>query len=469
MAKIKFGTSGWRAIIAEDFTFENARLVTAAIAELVRRSDRQPSLIVGYDTRFLADRFAWECAELLSAKGVQVLYCRLPAPTPAIAYEILRRKADGAINFTASHNPGEYCGLKFSSEDGAPALPDVTRRIESNIERLQEHKQAFDQWTPNPSMMDKIDPTSEYLKMISSKVDLAMIRQSGLRISYDPLYGTGRGYLDKILRDTEIPVQTIHNHRDVLFGGRSPEPSEENLSELKANLSLHYSKLGLATDGDADRFGILDERGEFISPNQIIALLLDYLIETRGWAEGAARSVATTHFIDAVAQAQGRKLYETPVGFKYIGELIKGDKIIIGGEESAGLTIKGHVPEKDGILACLLVAEMVARRSKSLSQQLIELQERVGSFFSVRLNLHLTPALKERVRFKLENPPSQLGGKRVAELNRTDGLKLIFEDKTWILLRLSGTEPVARCYVEAHSQGDLDHMVRVARQFIFED
>src|SRR5205823_6204992 len=252
-----------------------------------------------------------------------------PTPTPAISYEILRRQTDGGINFTASHNPGEYCGLKFSTPDGAPALPEVTQKIESNIEQLRRQKAVYDEWTPNPRLIEKIDPTSEYLKMLGSKVDLELIRRSGINISYDPLYGTARGYLDKILMDWDIPVRTIHNYRDVLFGGRPPEPSEENLADLREDLSQSHSKLGLATDGDADRFGILDANGDFILPNQIIALLFDYLLETRGWSGGAARSVATSHFMDAVARAQGRKLYETPVAFKYIGELIKEDKIII--------------------------------------------------------------------------------------------------------------------------------------------
>ncbi len=466
MARIKFGTSGWRAIIADEFTYENVRLATAAIAEFVKERQAQPQMIVAYDTRFQAENFAWECAELLSSRKIQVYYCQSAAPTPAIACEILRRKTDGAINFTASHNPGEYCGLKFSSSDGAPALPEITEQIENHIERLREQS-SYNDWTPNPKLIEKIDPAPEYLKMLATKVDLLLLRRSGLRLSYDPLYGTGRGYLDRMLMEAGVPVQTLHNRRDVLFGGHPPEPSEEILSDLKASLSDNQSKLGLATDGDADRFGILDEHGHFIAPNQVIPLLFDYLVETRGWSEDAARSVATTHFLDAVAQSRGRKTYETPVGFKYIGELIKEDKIVIGGEESAGLTIKGHVPEKDGILACLLVAEMVARRGKSLDQQLEELQKKVGYFFTVRLSLHLSPELKGKVKSRLKNPPAVLGGKKVSQLNRLDGLKLIFEDKSWILLRLSGTEPVARCYVEAHSKVELDRLIEVARQFIF--
>jgi len=466
MAEIKFGTSGWRAIIAADFTFENVRLATAGIAELVKKSSPHPRVIVGYDTRFQADKFAWECAEFLSSQGVQVCYCQNAVPTPTIAFEIIRRKLDGGINFTASHNPGEYCGLKFSSADGAPALPEITGQIEQNIRDLQAGPKVWNEWTPRPEFIDRIDLAPEYLKALSAKIDLPLIQKSGLRISYDPLYGTARGYLDKLLADADIAVSTIHDFRDVFFGGHPPEPAEEYLEDLRSDMRRHQSKLGVSTDGDADRFGILDEGGTFITPNQIIPLLLDYLIETRGWSGGAARSVATSHFLDAVARNHQRELHETPVGFKYIGELIKADRIVIGGEESAGLTIKGHVPEKDGILACLLVAEMVARRNKNLRQQLAEIANKVGSFHTVRLNLHLTPKLKAAVKAKLESPPATLGGKPVVELNRTDGLKLILQDGSWILLRLSGTEPVARCYVEAHSPEGLNQLTETAREFV---
>jgi len=469
MAEIKFGTSGWRAIIAADFTFENVLLATAGIVELLKKSSPHPHVIVGFDTRFQADVFAWECAEFLSSQGVRVSYCQNPVPTPTIAFEIIRRKLDGGINFTASHNPGEYCGLKFSGADGAPALPEITRRIEQNIRELQACPKIWNAWTPKLDLIEKIDPAPEYLKALATKIDLPLIQKSGLRISYDPLYGTARAYLDKLLADAGIAVSTIHDFRDVLFGGHPPEPAEEYLEDLRTDMKRHQSTLGLSTDGDADRFGILDAGGAFITPNQIIPLLLDYLIETRGWSGGAARSVATSHFLDAVARKHQRELHETPVGFKYIGELIKANRIVIGGEESAGLTIKGHVPEKDGILACLLVAEMVAQRQKSLKQQLAEIESTVGAFHTVRLNLHLTPELKAAVKSKLESPPATLEGKPIVELNRTDGLKLILQNGSWILLRLSGTEPVARCYVEAHSLDELKQLTNSARKFVLEN
>ncbi len=297
----------------------------------------------------------------------------------------------------------------------------------------------------------------------------AAIQRAGLKIAFDALYGTSAGYLDRFLRDRGVGVHALHGQRDVLFGGHPPEPSDDRLGELRQLVQESGAALGLATDGDADRFGILDRTGSFISPNHIIALLLDYLLETRPvWPRGVARSVATTHLVDAVARHHNVRVYETPVGFKYIGELIKQNKITIGGEESAGLTIYGHVPEKDGILACLLVAEMVARRGASLGEQLQALFAKVGAYYPVRVNLHLSDEERARVAARIKKVPAKFNGRRVARVDRTDGLKLLFEDDSWVLLRLSGTEPVVRCYCEAHSQQETQALVEAAQKFIAE-
>jgi phosphomannomutase len=280
--------------------------------------------------------------------------------------------------------------------------------------------------------------------------------------------------LEHLLSQAGIPVVTIHGWRDVLFGGHPPEPAGQHLEPLKQAMTEHGAALGLATDGDADRFGILDDGGEFISPNHIIALLLDYLIESRPWAKeanwggGVARSVATTHLVDAVARHHGLTVHETPVGFKYIGELIEQDRIIIGGEESAGLTIRGHVPEKDGILACLLTAEMVASRKTSLRRQIEELFRKVGSFYPGRWNVPLTETVKNRFAERSRQEYSSLEGRRVLTTQRTDGLKLILEDGSWVLFRLSGTEPVCRLYCEAPSEKQLEELAQAGRRFLFE-
>jgi alpha-D-glucose phosphate-specific phosphoglucomutase len=467
---IRFGTSGWRGIIAEDFTFERVRAAVAAIADYVQgRNPRNPSLIVGYDTRFLSEEFAAEAVRVLSDHRVGSFLCRQPTPTPTIAYEILRRQTGGGINFTASHNPAEYNGLKFSTSDGAPALPDVTKQIERLAEKHLKSR-AGKEAAPSKadaSKVEEIDPRPEYLEALAGIIDVDAIKSADLKIAFDPLYGTGAGVLDHFLAERGVVIQTLHSHRDVLFGGHPPEPADDILTDLRQSISKSGAHVGLSTDGDADRFGIMDRDGRFVSPNHIIALLLDYLVETRpDWPRGVARSVATTHLVDAVARHHGVEVHETSVGFKYIGELIKADKITIGGEESAGLSIYGHVPEKDGVLACLLVAEMVARRGASLGEQLDSLFQKVGPYYPVRVNLHLQEQARDRVVERLRTDPKQFDGRRVAEVNRTDGLKLLFDDDAWALMRLSGTEPVVRCYCESHSEKETAALVEAARKFV---
>ncbi|MGA3071392.1 MAG: phosphoglucomutase/phosphomannomutase family protein, partial [Terracidiphilus sp.] len=292
------------------------------------------------------------------------------------------------------------------------------------------------------------------------------IAKSGIKVVYDPFWGAGRGYLSDLLREAGVAVETVHDYRDVLFGGHAPEPSDELLGDAKAKMREMGADLGVATDGDADRFGVVDRDGTFIQPNYVIALLFDYLVETRGWRNGVAKSVATTNLINALADYHKVPLYETPVGFKYIGELIVEDKIAIGGEESAGLTIRGHVPEKDGVLAGLLVAEMVAARGKSVGAQLKELFAKVGSFYPVRENFRLTAEAKAAFTQKMKADPAELSGRRVAKVVRTDGLKLILEDGSWVCYRLSGTEPVVRAYSEARDEQDMEALKAAAERFV---
>lgn len=465
---IKFGTSGWRGIIADDFTLDNVRRAVTGIARYVASQKPQgAAVIVGRDPRFLGETCVSLAAEILAAHGVTPRVIPEPAPTPAISYEVIRAHADGAINFTASHNPPEYNGLKFSTPDGAPALPEVTQRIEAEINVLDEA--AGEKLPAGPKAgIETVDPRPAYLARLAEIVDLKAIRKAGLRVAYDPLWGAARGYPDALLREHGIEVATVHDCRDVLFGGYAPEPDDHLLSELRSKMREFGAGIGIATDGDADRFGVLDENGTFIQPNYVIALLFEYLVQTRGWRNGVAKSVATTNLINALARHLNVPLYETPVGFKYIGELIIQDKIAIGGEESAGLSIRHHVPEKDGILAGLLCCEMVAVRSRTLKQQLHDLCAKVGSFYPLRENFRLTPEVKEKFTTKLTVDPRELGGRRVAEVVRTDGLKLIFEDGSWVCYRLSGTEPVVRVYSEARTPEDLKKLSAAAKQWVLD-
>ena len=463
---IKFGTSGWRAIVADEFTVANIRLAVAGIAAYVKTQPEPHRVLVGRDPRFLGERFVAEAASVLAGAGVTPIVIPEAAPTPAIAYAVRQLKTSGAINFTASHNPPAYNGIKFSTPDGGPALPEVTGKIEAAIAAIAASGQAISVGNPPAKGFETADVKPAFLKRLAELVDLKAIAKSGIKLVYDPFWGAGRGYSSDILRAAGVQVETVHDYRDVLFGGHAPEPADELLGDAKAKMKEMGAELGIATDGDADRFGIVDRDGTFISPNYVIALLFDYLVETRGWKNGVAKSVATTNLINALAEYHKVPLYETPVGFKYIGELINQDKIAIGGEESAGLTIRGHVPEKDGVLAGLLVAEMVATRGKSLGVQLKELFGKVGSFYPVRENFRLTPEVKAAFTEKLKADPTELGGRKVSKVVRTDGLKLILEDGSWVCYRLSGTEPVVRAYTEARSEQDMEALKAAAEKFV---
>jgi phosphoglucomutase len=463
MERIKFGTSGWRGLIADDFTFTNVRAVAQAIGEYLS-SERlgAKGVVVGYDTRFLSETFAHQVAKILTANGIHTLLCIQETPTPTISYEIIRRRTGGGINITASHNPPEYNGLKFSSENGGPALPEITRRIElraTELLRSSGLKEKAISESEEKEVLERVDPKEPYLER----------RSSGLKVVVDCLYGTSRGYLAEALSKAGCQVKVLHDWRDPYFGNAAPEPSEGNLKELIFNVIETGSHLGLATDGDADRFGIVDADGTFIVPNYILALLLQHLIVTRKWKGAVARSVATTHLIDLVAKKYGVPVIETPVGFKYIGDLIAQDLLILGGEESAGLSIKGHVPEKDGILACLLVAEMVARANKPRLRHLLQdLFLEVGtSVLPRRINLKLEPPVLGRFLQKLQWPPPVFGEQKVVDAKEVDGMKLLLDDGSWVLFRVSGTEPIVRLYVEARRDAQLNNLVAAGKDFIY--
>ena len=464
--QIKFGTSGWRAIVAEEFTFANVRRAVTGIARyVVSEKPSGAKVIVGRDPRFLGETFCAMAADILGAHGITPLVIADAVPTPTISYAVIRSGADGALNFTASHNPPEYNGIKFSTPDGAPALPDVTKKIEAQIAGLGDTAPAI-QNSKIPSQ--SLDPRRMYLDRLKELVDLAVIKKAGLRVGFDPLWGAARGYSDSLLAEAGIEVKAVHDYRDVLFGGHSPEPDDHLLEDLRSQMNAMKAHIGIATDGDADRFGIVDQDGTFIQPNYVIALLFDYLVESRGWKNGVGKSVATTNLINALAQHHKVDLHETPVGFKYIGELIKADKIAIGGEESAGLSIRNHVPEKDGIIAGLLCCEMVARRGKSIKEQLKELFAKVGSFYPVRENFRLTPEVKAKFTEKLGNDPTEFAGQKVVEVVRKDGLKLVLADGSWVCYRLSGTEPVVRAYTEARTEAGLSKLGAAAKEWIFQ-
>ena len=459
---IRFGTSGWRAVIAEDFTFANARRVITAIARVLSEDGRGGDLVlVGYDTRFLAERFAAEAARLFAREGFRAEVSSRSVPTPTLAFEIRRRGAAGGVNFTASHNPPRYLGIKFSTSDGAPALPEITQRIEDRIGAVGEVLPPEEGESPV-----SFDPVPEYLADLAKKVNASDVARGNPHFSLDFRFGTSVGFLDAFLESAGARLSRLNAKRDPLFGGESPQSGEKELVGLAREVKARRSRLGLACDGDSDRFGVCDERGAYVAPNRILALVFRDLVGRKGRRGGVARSVATTHALDALAARFGVPCYETPVGFKYIGEKLIAGEIVFGGEESAGLTIEGHVPEKDGILADLLVAEMCGATGKTLTELSEDLDREIGPFRSARVDLPLSPEEKESLAALKASPPEEVAGKRVARVDSIDGIKLILDGGSWILIRESGTEPLARLYVEAKTEEEVTALTRAARELV---
>ena len=461
---IKFGTSGWRGLIARDFTFSNVRIATQAIAEYLKTElrnpasaihGRKPVVIIGYDTRFLGREFSLAAAEILAQNGLDPLLCIRDTPTPVIAHNIRARKAIGGINMTASHNPAEYQGLKFSISNGAAAPPEVTRQIEANVARLVEQGWSAQTAVVGTFQCKTFDPRPAYFKQIKKLVDFKMIAKARLKVAVELMYGTGRGYLDSLLEEANAKVIKFHDEPNPLFGGHHPEPNAEGMQPAREAIRAGKANLGLGLDGDADRFGIVDKDGTWLTPNQILALALYHLKKNRGWEGAVVRTVPTSHQVDAVAKSLGVQVHETPVGFKYIGALMESEPIIVGGEESGGLSVKGHVPEKDGILACLLMAELVATEKKTLGAILKQIEKQSGEFHTDRINIAIPAEQKEALLQKLGSGLDKIGPFPVEQFITTDGYKFLLPNNEWVAFRASGTEPLIRCYIEAKSAAGL--------------
>ena len=473
---IKFGTSGWRGLIAHDFTFDNVRLATQGIADYLKSeirnqkseiSRRKPVVIIGHDTRFLGREFSLAVAEVLAANGLTPLLCERDAPTPVIAHTIRVRKAIGGINMTASHNPAEWQGLKFSTYNGAPATPEVTQPIEANIQKLIDAKWSFKSAVVGTFQCKTIDPRPDYVKQIRKLINFDTIKKAKMKIAVELMYGTGRGYLDSLLEEFGgAKVTTFHNELNPLFGGHHPEPNAEGMAEVSALVRSGKVQIGLGLDGDADRFGIVDKDGTWLTPNQILALALYHLKKNRKWTGAVVRTVPTSHQVDEVAKLLGVKVHETGVGFKFIGALMESEPIIVGGEESGGLSVKGHVPEKDGILACLLMAELVATERKSLGQILRALEKQTGEFHTDRINVSIPPEKKAALLQKLAAGLDSVGSFKVQQFITTDGFKFLLPKGEWVAFRASGTEPLIRCYIEAKSSASLKRLREACKKVL---
>lgn len=460
---IKFGTDGWRAVISDQFIFSNVKLVAQAIAEYIGKNDlSKKGIVIGYDSRFLADKFAEETAKVMLSNGINCIMMDTDTPTPVVAFTVVDRKAAGAVMITASHNPPQYCGMKFITKDGGPAPSSVVNQIENNLKNNRDIIKGGIE-----GEIEHFNPFNRYLKHIRTIVDFDVIKNAKLSVVYDPLWGTGRNYFDKILKEAGCRVEMINGTRDVLFGGITPEPIGEHLTELKNKVKQLKAVLGLSTDPDSDRFGIIDEQGNYVGANDVISIVFRYLVEERREQGAVVRSVATTHMIDSIAKKNGIKVYETPVGFKYIAEIMLRENVIIGGEESGGLSISGHVPEKDGLLAGLLVCEMVARTGKPLSQILKDTVNKYGKFINKRVNMRLNEQAKRKLMELLSSSPlKQVAGSKLKDVSKIDGIKLLFSDGSWILARPSGTEELVRTYFEGESDEKVKKMIFDFENFV---
>ncbi len=457
MSVIKFGTSGWRGIISDDFTFANLELAAHAIAQVLTENpppNTRQRLIIGHDTRFLSREFATRCAEIVAGYGFEAWLTDRDTPTPVISHLVRRKKAAGGINITASHNPPEWNGLKFNEANGAPCLPETARAIESRATKLERQAAKLARRPRGEPRL--FDPKPEYVRQLEKLVDFGLLRRRRKRVVVDLMFGTGRGYLDALLEERgKWKVDALHGELNPLFGDGHPEPIREHMGELARCLDRGRYALGLGLDPDADRFAVIDSDGTFLTANQVLALTLYHLVKNRGWKGSVVRTVATSHLVDAVAALFGVRVHETPVGFKYIGALMESEPVIVGGEESGGLSVKGHVPEKDGVLACLLMAELVACEGKPLRTILDRIQRQTTTIISDRINLRVTPQRKEQLLKRFQAGLDRFGGRRVVETVTKDGFKFLLGDGAWVMFRASGTEPVFRCYLEATTKRQL--------------
>lgn len=469
---IRFGTDGWRAVIADQFTFANVRLVAQGIANYLQEAGLgRREVLVGYDTRFMAERFAEEVARVLAGNSLAVGLTTTDVPTPALAHAVVHRRAAGAVMLTASHNPPAYLGIKFIPEYGGPAQSEITAAIEEEIRRVEKaaangqlavRTLELDQ-ARRQGLVEPIEPRLEYIEHVLSVVGTSRLPRR-VEVVYDAMYGTGRGYVPEALDSLGIRAHPLHDVRDPLFGGGAPEPNEQHLQELVEAVRRRPGTLGLATDGDADRFGVVDEDGTYLSANQVLAITCDYLLRVRAMRGSVVRTVATTHLLDALAREQGVTLHEVPVGFKHIAAVMRRESVTLGGEESGGMSMAGHIPEKDGILAVLLVTRIWAESGQPLSGILESIFERVGHAYSRRVDMAAGEELKRRVLERLgSQPPDTWAGRRVERVVLLDGVKVLLEGGAWWLLRASGTEPLMRLYLEAPDRALLDRMEREVR------
>ncbi len=463
--EIKFGTDGWRGVIAREFTFDNLSLVAQATMDwMVREGLADQGVVVGYDRRFLSAEFARRVVEVAAGNGIKVLLSSESTPTPAVSWAVKERGCGAGIMITASHNPPIYNGFKIKEGYGGSARPETTKLLEQIVayncaEKRPVRAKPFEEALHHGDV-EQFDAAAGYLRQLGRMVDIEAIRKAAIPAVADPMFGAGSGFFRRLLG-----IDEIHDEPNPAFGGRPPEPIGENLQELCGLVASGRYRVGLALDGDADRIGAVDEHGEFFSSHAIFTLLLQHLKERKGLTGEVVKTVSSTRMIDLLAQQYELPLHETPIGFKHICELMLQRTVLMGGEESGGLGVIGHIPERDGVLMGLLLLETMAVTGKGLRQQLDEIMDRIGHFFYRRIDTHINQEDKAALLIRLQqDPPQQIAGRTVASTNFSDGFKFVFENGDWLLIRPSGTEPVLRLYSEANDAAMVETLLRGARQ-----
>ena len=451
---VQFGTDGWRALIAETFTFENVRACAQAIADhFAETYGKAKPVIVGYDTRFLSDDFALTVARVMAGNGFQVQLADRPAPTPAISWRIIEAGACGGVVVTSSHNPYRWNGIKVKPHYGGSASPEIVADIERRVPAILANSASVLMAPPTSDSIARFDPVPGYLQKMASQVDVARIKAAGLRVAIDPMYGAGAGFFQQLLAGGKTTVTEIHSERNPLFPGiRAPEPIESNLGEFMRLMATGGYDIGIANDGDADRVGLVDEEGTYVDQLRTYALLVNYLLGERKLRGAVVKSVTTTDMTRLLAEHYGVPFFETPVGFKHIGPLMMREDALIGGEESGGYGFRGHLPERDGILAGLYLLDYVAATGKKPSDLLKEVFAITGPHFYQRLDFDLEPGSNARIKATLDAAaPSEIAGRPIISSDRVDGWRFFINDG-WLLLRLSGTEPLLRIYTEVRDE-----------------
>ncbi|HTS16715.1 MAG TPA: phosphoglucomutase/phosphomannomutase family protein [Verrucomicrobiae bacterium] len=465
LTKIKFGTDGWRGVIAEDFTFENVRRVAQATADYWNSLvGTNKAAIVGYDNRFLSETYAKLVCEVLAANGIRALYPPSAAPTPAVTFAVRDRKLAGAVMITASHNPPQFNGYKLKAHYAGPADPEICGQVEARVDRSPVRTIGFDDGVKSGAI-EIYDPQPAHVAAIKRIVDLKKIRAAKLPVVADSMYGCGGHLLESLLEKSACKVQTIRGERDALFGGVNPEPIGKNLGALCDAVKKARAQIGLATDGDADRLGIVDDKGKYVSIQLVFSMLLLHLLRDRGEQTGlVVKSANSTVLIDRICRAHGLKFAEVPVGFKYICEKMRETNVLIGGEESGGIGFQGHIPERDGILANLMLLEMLTVTGKRVSEIARELQKEFGTSFYDRIDMHFPLTKREKFIETLRTqPPKELQGVPLAQMKDFDGVKYICKDDSWLMFRTSGTEPIIRIYSEASTEARVRKLLEHGR------